>query len=101
MPPVPRPRDNSAHPRNNRNLYRECVVDPRTANYFWGWAMLRTGQYLFGLLMLCAAFVFTMGLGSFLQQAAIARQQAAAPAPVELPVVSMLPQGSYYRRATF
>jgi hypothetical protein len=47
------------------------------------------------------AFVFTMGLASFLQQAALTRQQAAAPAQVEMPIVSMLPLGSYYRKASF
>jgi hypothetical protein len=63
--------------------------------------MPRTGHYLFGLLMFCLAFVFTAGLGSFLQQAAIARQQAAAPAPVDMPMVSLLPPGSFYRKASF
>lgn len=63
--------------------------------------MLRTGHYLFGLLMFCLAFVFTMGLASFLQQAAMTRQQAATPAQVEMPVVSMLPPDSYYRKASF
>lgn len=63
--------------------------------------MLRIGHYLFGLLMFCLAFVFTMGLGSFLQQVAITHQQAVAPVQVELPVVSMLPPGSYYRKASF
>ena len=63
--------------------------------------MLRTGHYLFGLLMFGLAFAFTMGLASFLQQAALTRQQAAAPAQIELPVVSMLPPGSYYRKASF
>jgi hypothetical protein len=63
-----------------------------------------TGHYLFGLLMFSLAFVFTMGLASFLEQAAVTRQQAAAPAEVG-PVVSMLPAGahygSYYRKTSF
>jgi hypothetical protein len=63
--------------------------------------MPRTGHYLFGLVMFCLAFVFTMGLASFLQQAAVARQQAAAPAQVEMPMVSLLPPGSFYRKASF
>ena len=63
--------------------------------------MLRTGHYLFGLLMLCLAFVFTMGLASFLQQAAMTRRQAAAPAQAEMPIVSMLPPASLYRKASF
>ena len=63
--------------------------------------MLRTGHYLFGLLMFCLAFVFTMGLASFLQQAALTRQQAAASAQVDRPIVSMLPSGGYYRKASF
>jgi hypothetical protein len=63
--------------------------------------MPQTGHYLFGLVMFCLAFAFTMGLASFLQQAAVARQQAAAPAAVEMPIVSMLPPASYYRKATF
>ena len=67
--------------------------------------MPRTGHYLFGPLMFCVAFAFTMALGSFLQQAAMTRQVAAAPSQVELPVVSLLPTsgspGSYYRKASF
>ena len=63
--------------------------------------MLRTGHYLFGLVMFCLAFVFTLGLASFLQQAALTRQQAAASAQVELPIVSLLPPGSAYRKASF
>jgi hypothetical protein len=67
--------------------------------------MLQTGGYLFGLLMFCLAFAFTMALASLLQEAALARQQAANPTQVELPVVSMLPatgySGSYYRKASF
>lgn len=73
--------------------------------------MPRTGHYLFGLLMFCVAFAFTMALGSFLQQAAMTRQiqLAAAPSQVESPVVSLLPTsgypsgypGSYYRKASF
>ena len=65
--------------------------------------MPRTGHYLFGLLMFCLASVFTMGLASFLQQAAIARQQAAAPAPVEVSAVSTTPSApsSYFRKASF
>jgi len=51
--------------------------------------------------MFCLAFAFTMGLGSFLQQAATTHQQAAAPAQVELPVVSMVSPGSYYRKSSF
>lgn len=62
--------------------------------------MLRTGHYLFGLLMFGLAFAVTMGLASFLQQTALTRQQAAVPAQIELPVVSM-PSGSYYRKASF
>jgi hypothetical protein len=65
--------------------------------------MLRTAHYLTGLLMLCLAFVFTMGLGSFLQHAAVLRQQqeqqAEANTPIEMPLVSMLPSG--YRKASF
>jgi hypothetical protein len=60
-----------------------------------------TGHYLFGLLMVCLAVVFTLGLASFLQQAALTRQQAAASAQVELPIVSLLPPGSAYRKASF
>lgn len=63
--------------------------------------MLRTGHYLFGLLMFSLAFAFTMALASFLQQAAMTRQQAAVPTRIELPVVSMLPPGSPFRRASF
>jgi hypothetical protein len=64
--------------------------------------MPRTGHYLFGLVMFCLAFAFTMGLASFLQQAAMARQQAVVATQVEMmPVVSMLPPGAYYRKATF
>jgi hypothetical protein len=67
--------------------------------------MPRTGHYLFGLLMFCLAFAFTMGLASFLQQAALTRQQARAPAELDLPLVSILPAGSYsgssYRKASF
>jgi hypothetical protein len=55
--------------------------------------------------MLCMAFIFTMGLASFLQEAALARQQqqiATAPSThTEAPMVSMLPEGSYYRKASF
>lgn len=100
LPPVASGRDNSAHPGNDGNLYCECVVVPRTANYFGARAMLRTGHYLFGLLMFGLAFAVTMGLASFLQQTALTRQQAAVPAQIELPVVSM-PSGSYYRKASF
>ncbi len=63
--------------------------------------MAPTGHYLFGLLMFALAFVFTMALGSFLQQAAMTRQQAEAPTQVEFPVVSMLPPASLYRKASF
>ncbi len=67
--------------------------------------MLQTGRYLFGLLMFCLAFAFTMALASFLQEAAVTRQQTAAPAQVELPIVSLLPAsgypGGYYRKASF
>ena len=63
--------------------------------------MLQAGHYLFGLVMFCLAFAFTMALASFLQEAALTRQQAAAPTQVELPVVSLLPPGSYYRKASF
>jgi hypothetical protein len=38
--------------------------------------MPQTGHYLFGLLMFCAAYAFTIGLASFLEQAAISRQRA-------------------------
>jgi hypothetical protein len=64
--------------------------------------MPRTGHYLFGLLMFCLASVFTLGLASFLQQAAIASQQAAVAAPVEVSVVSATPAApSYFRKASF
>jgi hypothetical protein len=67
--------------------------------------MPRTGHYVMGLIMFCLAFIFTMGLASFLQQAALARQQeqmaAAAPKHIEAPMVSMLPDGSAYRKASF
>jgi hypothetical protein len=46
--------------------------------------------------MFCVACAFTIGLASFLQQAAISRQRAAV-----LPVVSLLPEGGYYRKASF
>jgi len=42
-----------------------------------------------------------MGLASFPQQAAMARQQAATPAQVEIPFVGRLPQDSSYRKASF
>ena len=63
--------------------------------------MLQTGHYLFGLLMFCLAFAFTMALASFLLEAAVTRQLAAAPAQVEMPIVSMLPPASLYRKASF
>lgn len=68
--------------------------------------MPRTGHYVMGLLMFCMAFIFTMGLASFLQQAALTRQQeqiaAAPPTHLEAPMVSMLPEGSSaYRKASF
>jgi hypothetical protein len=67
--------------------------------------MPRTGHYVMGLLMFCMAFIFTMGLASFLQEAALARQQqeiaAAAPTHIEAPMVSMLPDGSPFRKASF
>jgi drug/metabolite transporter (DMT)-like permease len=64
--------------------------------------MPRTGHYLFGLVMFCLAFAFTMGLASFLQQAAMARQQAVVAAQVEtMPVISMLQMDGYYRKASF
>ena len=65
--------------------------------------MPQTGHYLFGLVMFCLAFVFTMGLASFLQQAAITHQQDAAASvqQAEMPVVSLLAEGSHYRKASF
>lgn len=63
--------------------------------------MLQTGHYLFGLLMFCLAFAFTMALAIFLQEAAVTRQLAGAPAQVETPIVSMLPPASLYRKASF
>ena len=64
--------------------------------------MPRTGHYLFGLVMFCLAFAFTMGLASFLQQAAMARQQAVVATQVEMmPAISMLPTEGYYRKASF
>jgi hypothetical protein len=62
-------------------------------------AMERT--YLVGLVMFCLAFAFTMGLASFLQHVAIARQQAAASMQIEPPMVSMLPPAPTYRKASF
>jgi hypothetical protein len=56
--------------------------------------------YLVGLVMFCLAFGFTMGLGSFLQHVAIARQQAAS-VQVEPSMVSMLPPAAPYRKASF
>jgi hypothetical protein len=65
--------------------------------------MPQTGHYLFGLVMFCLAVAFTIGLGSFLQQAAIARQQEATASvqQAEIPVVNLPPEGSYYRKASF
>ena len=66
----------------------------------WGSGDVADGALPVGLLMFGLAFAFTMGLASFLQQTALTRQQAAVPAQIELPVVSM-PSGSYYRKASF
>ncbi|HEY2871217.1 MAG TPA: hypothetical protein VGJ56_04835 [Reyranella sp.] len=63
--------------------------------------MPQTGHYLSGLLMFCVAYAFRIGLASFLQQAAISRQRAASIQQAALPVVSLLPEGGYYRKTSF
>lgn len=65
--------------------------------------MPQTGHYIVGLVMFCLAFMFTMGLGSFLQQAALVQQQqvAAATTQFDMPLVSMLPPAAEVRKASF
>jgi drug/metabolite transporter (DMT)-like permease len=58
-----------------------------------------SAQYWMGLLMLCVAAVFTVGLGSLLQHRAINRHQAATVAYSEAFAVSVLPP--VYRKASF
>ena len=63
--------------------------------------MLRIAHYWLGFVVFCVAAVFAVGLGSFLQYRAIARQQAASTAYSEAFTASVVPPPAYRRAVSF